>query len=125
MQVYDVGQYQVQDQNKAARCRNSRNSTGWLSGTTGKEPAYCPILPCILSNIAAGSSSIHFEQLDISDPSSVKKFAETVKAKHGSAAILVNNAGQPSPNTYVKMDLCASDPLITPKTAYDLRRRIF
>jgi carbonyl reductase 1 len=40
-----------------------------------------------------GSSAIHFEQLEISDPASVEKFANTVKAKYDKIAILVNNAG--------------------------------
>jgi len=40
-----------------------------------------------------GFTDIHFENLDVSDPASVKSFAEKVKAKYGGAAILVNNAG--------------------------------
>ena len=41
----------------------------------------------------AGSSEVYFEQLDISDESSVNAFAKRVKDKYKDVAILVNNAG--------------------------------
>ena len=42
----------------------------------------------------AGSSEVYFEQLDISDESSVKAFAKRVKDNYKNVAILVNNAGK-------------------------------
>ena len=41
----------------------------------------------------AGSKQIFFEQLDISDPASVKAFAKAVQDKHKEVSIVINNAG--------------------------------
>ena len=42
----------------------------------------------------AGSKSVHFLRLDITDESSVKHFAASLEAEFGGVTIVVNNAGR-------------------------------
>lgn len=42
----------------------------------------------------AGSKSLHFLRLDITDESSVKHFAASLEAEFGGVTVLVNNAGE-------------------------------
>lgn len=42
----------------------------------------------------AGSKSLHFLRLDITDETSVKHFAASLEAEFGGVTILVNNAGE-------------------------------
>lgn len=43
----------------------------------------------------AGSKSVHFLRLDITDESSVKHFAASLEAEFGGVTVVVNNAGRP------------------------------
>lgn len=42
----------------------------------------------------AGSQSLHYLRLDITDASSVKHFAAVLEAEFGGVTVLVNNAGK-------------------------------
>ena len=44
-------------------------------------------------HVSAGSSTLHFMRLDITDKTSVKHFASAVENEFGGVTILVNNAG--------------------------------
>ncbi|KAJ9516168.1 hypothetical protein QJQ45_024597 [Haematococcus lacustris] len=50
-------------------------------------------LHTILTARNSPSSSVEFQQLDISDPASISHFAQWLKDQHGSLTLLVNNAG--------------------------------
>ena len=51
------------------------------------------LLRCMLVPCFAGSASVHFLRLDITDSASVKHFAAALENEFGGVTILINNAG--------------------------------
>ena len=58
-----------------------------------------------LFGCSAGSKTVHFARLDITDDASVKHFAAAMEAEYGGVTILVNNAGKHPVRLYISLSV--------------------